>query len=126
MVDNPFEHPQVSFSGKGSSAIKKKCYYNLKILLKMVFVDSDLTAVDFKTIQPGQVATATLTSFSYRKDYCFATVVADKKSVTAIIGAKQDYPIKDMLALKGIEVKVIFTGTKVVDGVTYPRYTLEF
>ena len=92
----------------------------------MVFVDSDLTAVDFKTIQPGQVANATLTSFSYRKDYCFATVVADKKSVTAIIGDKKDYPIKDMLALKGIEVKVIFTGTKVVDGVTYPRYSLEF
>lgn len=92
----------------------------------MKFVDSDLKPVDFKTLTPGQVADATLTSFNYRSGFCFATVVADNESVSAIIGPKEEYPIKDMLALKGLSLKVRFAGTKVVEGVTYPRYSLEF
>lgn len=92
----------------------------------MKFQESSIKPVDFQTLTAGQVANATLKSFNYRSGYCFATVVADNSSVSAIIGKQEDYPLKDLLPLKGIEVEVTFTGTRVVDGVTYPKYSLSF
>ena len=92
----------------------------------MIFQESNIKAVDFSSLKQGNVANATLTSFHYRSGYCFATVTADSESVQCIIGNQSDYPIKDMLAIKGIEVKVTYLGTKASNGVTYPRYALEF
>lgn len=92
----------------------------------MIFSESKLKAVNFNALTVGSVANATLKSFSYRNGYCFATVVADNESVTAIIGKQEDYPIKDILPLKGIEIEITYNGTKVSNGVTYPRYSLGF
>lgn len=92
----------------------------------MIFQDSSLKPVDFSKLQAGQVANATLKSFNYRSGFCFATVVADNESVSAIIGKAEDYPVKDVLPLKGVEVEITFVGTKVVEGKTFPRYSLSF
>lgn len=92
----------------------------------MKFTASTLKPVDFSALKSGDVANATLKSFNYRSGFCFATVVADDQSVSAIIGKAEDYPIKDIIPLKGLEVEITFTGTKVVEGITYPRYSLSF
>ena len=92
----------------------------------MIFKESDLSAVDFTTLKEGSVANATLKSFSYRSGYCFATIVADKESIQAIVGKQEDLPLPMMLQLKGIEVEVKYLGTKASNGVTYPRYSIEF
>ena len=92
----------------------------------MVFTKSSLKSVDFKTLTEGDVANATLNSFRYQSGYAFATVVADNQSVSCIIGKQDEYRIKDLIELKGIEVQVTYLGTKVVNGVTYPRYALQF
>ena len=92
----------------------------------MLFKPSSLKPVDFAKLSIGDVANATISSISYSKDYCFASLVADNETVRCIIGSKADYPLKDALLLKGIEVQITFNGTKVDNGVTYPRYLLAF
>ena len=92
----------------------------------MLFKKSELSIVDFKQLEVGSVANATLKSFNYQSGFCFGTLVADNESVRAIIGKQTDCPIPMMLQLKGIEVEVMFTGTTVKDGITYPRYAIQF
>lgn len=92
----------------------------------MKFGKSNLTPVDFSKLKEGDVANATLKSFRYRSEYCFATIVADNTSVECIIGKASDYPIASVLALKGIEVEVQYGGTKVSNGVSYPRFYVSF
>lgn len=82
--------------------------------------------MDWTTVEEGMVANATLSSFNYSKDYCFATLVADGKSIRAIIGTKAECPIKDMMDLKGIEVQITFFGTNVREGKTYPKFTVSY
>jgi hypothetical protein len=92
----------------------------------MRFQANNLQNVDFSTLNVGDVANATLTNFNYQSGFCFGTFVADGQSVRAIIGSKEECPIKDMLPLKGIEVQIQFGGTKVSNGITYPRYYISF
>ena len=92
----------------------------------MIFNKSSIKAVDFSSLEINDVANATFASFNYRSGFCFATVTADGESIQCIIGKQEDYPIKDMLAIKGIEVQVTYLGTKASNGVTYPRYALAF
>jgi hypothetical protein len=92
----------------------------------MKFQASEVKQFDFSKLKGGEVANATLTSFNYRSGYCFGTFVADGESVNAIIGSQEQYPIKDVLPLKGIEATIMFVGTKVVDTKTYPRYAISF
>ena len=92
----------------------------------MDFKKTNLTSVDFNKLTEGDVANATLKSFSYRSGYCFGQFVADDETVTAIIGKQEDYKIGDLLPLKGIEVEIEYRGTKVSNGVTYPRYSVQF
>ena len=92
----------------------------------MNFKKDSLKPVAFDKLTEGMVANATLKSFKYIKDYAFATVVADGKSISCIIGSKSDYKIADLLPLKGMAVEITFGGTRVVDGVTYPKWYLEF
>tara|TARA_R110000796_G_scaffold63909_4_gene147835 strand:+ start:416 stop:697 length:282 start_codon:yes stop_codon:yes gene_type:complete len=82
--------------------------------------------VEFSKLTKGDVANATLSSFNFQSGYCFGTFVADGTSVRAIMGSKEDCPIKDMIELKGIEVTIEFGGTKVSNGVTYPRYYVSY
>lgn len=120
LVVSPYKHPPSILRGEiGPHA-------NQSIFSIMIFQESSLTPVDYSNLKPGSVANATMKSFNYRSGFCFATVVADNKSVSAIIGKATDYPIKDVLPLKGLEVEIVFVGTKVVDGITYPRYALSF
>ena len=92
----------------------------------MNFTKDDRQAVDYTQLQEGSVANATFTSFNYYKGLCFGTFEADGQTVRAIIGDADNYPLKELLPLKGIEVQVRFNGTKVSNGSTYPRYTIEF
>ena len=87
---------------------------------------TSLTAVDFTELTKGDVASATLTSFNYQAGLCFGTFVADGSSVRAVMGSKEECPIKDMFPLKGMEVNIEFGGTKVSKGITYPRYWVSF
>lgn len=92
----------------------------------MKFGKSNLTPIDSSKLKEGDVANATLKSFRYRGEYCFATIVADNTSVECIIGKASDYPITSVLTLKGIEVEVQYGGTKVSNGVSYPRFYVSF
>ena len=92
----------------------------------MNFTKDHLVPVDYSQLEEGSVANATFRSFNYYKSLCFGTFEADGQTVRAIIGNAEDYPLKDLLPLKGIEVQVRFGGTKVHNGSTYPRYTIEF
>ena len=92
----------------------------------MKFNPSTLKSIDFSKLKEGSVANATLSSFSYRSGYCFGRFVADGVALEAIIGTKEECPIRDMLSLKGIEVSITFAGTKVSNGVTYPKYYVSF
>lgn len=92
----------------------------------MKFTKSSLKTVDFSKLEENTVANATLKSFNYQSGYCFGTFVADGDSVRAIIGPAEQYPIKDMLALKGVEVEITYAGTTVSNGTTYPRYYVAF
>ena len=100
--------------------------YSVTKTQNMLFKKSEITAVDFANLQQGDVANATFTSFNYRGDFVIGTFVADKKSVQAIIGTKADYKISDLMPLKGCEVEITFSGTKVANGVTYPRYYIQW
>ena len=88
--------------------------------------DTSLTPVDFSKLKELDVANATLKSFNYQSGFCFGTFEADGKSVRAIMGSKEECPIKDMLSIKGVEVTITFGGTKVSNGDTYPRYWVSF
>lgn len=92
----------------------------------MNFSAKNTNAVDYSTLKVGDVANATLKSFNYQSGYCFGTFVADNETIRAIIGTKEECPIKDMIDLKGIEVEIEFGGTKVSNGVTFPRYYVSF
>lgn len=92
----------------------------------MNFKKQELQAVDFTKLEQGSVANATLSSFNYQSGYCFGTFVADGSSVRAIIGTKEECPIKDMLDIKGLEVTIEFGGVKVSNGTSYPRYYVSF
>ena len=115
--------PHPTLNPHSSKALEYPSALNLNT---MNFTASTLTAVDFTTLQQGSVANATLKSFNYQSGFCFGTFVADGQSVRAIIGSKEDCPIKDMLAIKGLEVEITFGGTKVSNGVTYPKYYVAF
>jgi hypothetical protein len=88
----------------------------------MKFSAQTIKPVDFTKLKTGSVASATLTSFNYVKDYVFGTFVSDGKSIRCIIGSKADYKIMDLIPLKGTEVTIEFAGTKVSEGKTYPIY----
>lgn len=92
----------------------------------MEFKNSNLKSVDFRNLIEGQVANATLKSFNFRGDYVFATFVAEDETINTIIGNKSDYKLSDLLPLKGVEVEIIFTGTRTVNGVTYPKYYVNW
>lgn len=92
----------------------------------MIFSPSALKPVNFDNLQVGDVANATLSSFNFQSGYVFATVVADNESVRVIIGSQSEYKIGDLLPLKGLEVQITYGGTKVSNGVTYPRYYISF
>jgi len=92
----------------------------------MKFADDTLKAVDFSSLKEGQVADATFKGFNYQSGFVFGTFVADGESIRAIIGEKADYKIGDLLPHKGMQVEIKFGGTKVSNGVTYPKYWVEF
>ena len=96
------------------------------ILTVMKFQQSNLVPVDFNQLQQGDVANATFASFNFRSGFVFATLVADGQSVSCIIGKQSDYKIADLLPLKGLEVEITYGGTKVTNGVSYPRYYVAF
>ena len=92
----------------------------------MKFTTKTTTEIDFSSLEEGTVANATLSSFNYQSGYCFGTFVADGTTVRAIIGEQSLYPIKEMLTLKGTEVNIEFAGTKVSNGITYPRFYVSY
>lgn len=92
----------------------------------MLFTKNSLSPVDFATLEVGSVAGATFTSFRYLREWVFGTFTADGHSVSAIIGSREEFPFELLRSLKGEEVQVEFTGTKVSNGITYPRYTINW
>ena len=92
----------------------------------MKFAENKNKVVDYTTLEKGSVANATLRTFRCQSGFWFGTCEADGETVSVIIGASTDYKITDLMPMKGMEVTIVFNGTKVVDGKTFPRYSIEF
>jgi hypothetical protein len=60
-----------------------------------------------------------ITGFNYSKEWCFVKLA---NGITGIIGEKSDYPMSEMMKLKGIKLTYDFVG-KVGD---HDRYRIGF
>jgi hypothetical protein len=88
----------------------------------MIFQNNTVQKVDFTTLTVGQVAKATLTGLSIRKEYLIGRLQADGRKVEAIIGHVSMF--EHLIRLKGAEVEIEYTGTRAKDGITYPSYSV--
>lgn len=72
---------------------------------------------------------ATITSFRYSDEYLLLsarTEGADAHNVNLCAGNKADYPLRDMIAMKGLKVEFEDTGkTVVVGGRDIKRYSFK-
>ena len=76
----------------------------------------------------GDVVTASVTGFTYVKDYAMikGVISGSNEPISVIIGDKQNFGMRDMFELKnsnGIRAK--YQKDKVVNGTTYQQFSLQ-
>ena len=63
--------------------------------------------------------------FTYLKDWAFIVFAADAANYKVIIGSKQQFPMSELMMLKGNSVEVTYRGVKNINGIDYSQFSLD-
>jgi hypothetical protein len=69
--------------------------------------------------------TAGIKGFRFAGGYAFLTVLLNGKNENIIIGDAQTNSVQSMVALKGLSAEFTYKGVKTVNGIDYPRFSLD-
>lgn len=75
--------------------------------------------------ESGKTYTFAAKGFRYNNSFAFLVIEVEGKNESVILGTKSEFPISEMMALKGNSIELTYKGTKNVNGVDYTQLRLE-
>lgn len=73
----------------------------------------------------GSTSVLNCKGFRYSQDYAFAVLDNDGANLTAIIGRKQEFPMSELMLLKGHDIELAYVGEHETSSGKYDRVRIE-
>lgn len=74
---------------------------------------------------PGQEYNVNTSGFTYIKGFALVQGNLNDKRIGAIIGTSEEFPIRELIQLKGTKLNLVYKGTKDINGTSYEQFSFR-